>query len=77
MDEQQAIARLKQGDLNGLEFLVQQYQVQAVHSAYLILGEDPSAQDVVQAAFLKVARKINQFDFAIPFSTLVFSNCGQ
>ena len=34
MDDQQAIARLKQGDLGGLEFLVQQYQVQAVHLAY-------------------------------------------
>jgi RNA polymerase sigma-70 factor (ECF subfamily) len=67
MDEQQAIARLKQGDLNGLEFLVQQYQVQAVHSAYLILGERPLAEDVVQTAFLKIARKINQFDSQYPF----------
>jgi RNA polymerase sigma-70 factor (ECF subfamily) len=72
MDEQQAIARLKQGDLNGLEFLVQQYQVQAVHSAYLILGDDSSAQDVVQAAFLKIARKINQFDSQYPFRPWFF-----
>lgn len=38
MDEQQAIARLKQGDINGLEFLAQQYQAQAVHTAYLTSG---------------------------------------
>jgi RNA polymerase sigma-70 factor (ECF subfamily) len=67
MNEQQAIARLKQGDLNGLEFLVQRYQVQAIHSAYLILGEHPLAEDVVQTAFLKIARKINQFDSQYPF----------
>jgi hypothetical protein len=36
MDEQQAIANLKNGNLAGLEFLVHRYQVQAVHSAYLI-----------------------------------------
>jgi RNA polymerase sigma-70 factor, ECF subfamily len=67
MDELQAIARLQQGDLNGLEFLVQHYQVQAVHSAYLILGERPLAEDVAQTAFLKVARKIDQFDARYPF----------
>lgn len=67
MDEQQAISRLQQGDLNGLEYLVQRYQVQAVHSAYLIIGDYPTAEDVVQAAFLKIARKINQFDSQYPF----------
>lgn len=67
MDEEQAITRLQQGDLNGLEFLVQQYQVQAVHSAYLIIGEIPLAEDVVQSAFLKIARKIDQFDSRYPF----------
>lgn len=67
MDEQQAIARLKQGDINGLEFLAQQYQVQAVQTAYLITGERSMAEDVTQAAFLKVARKIAQFDARYPF----------
>jgi RNA polymerase sigma-70 factor, ECF subfamily len=67
MDEQQAITQLKLGDLNGLEFLVEKYQVQAVQSAYLILGEHPSAEDIVQTAFLKIARKIHQFDPRYPF----------
>ena len=39
MDEHIAIARLKQGDPHGLDFLVQQHQVQAVYSAYLIVGD--------------------------------------
>lgn len=62
MDEQQAIARLKQGDLAGMEFLVRQYQVKAVHTAYLITGDIATAEDVVQTVFLRVAHKINQFD---------------
>lgn len=66
-EEQQAIARLKLGDLAGLEFLVRQVQAQAVQAAYLILGERPLAEDIVQAAFLKAARKIGQFNAQAPF----------
>lgn len=66
-EEQEAIARLKQGDLAGLELLVGRYQVIAVHTAYLIIGERPSAEDVVQSAFLKTAEKMGQFDAARPF----------
>ena len=67
MDEQQAIARLKQGDLSGLEALVHRYQVQAVHAAYLIVRDRPLAEDVVQSAFLRAAEKIGQFDSRRPF----------
>lgn len=66
-EEQAAIARLKKGDIAGLEGLVRQYQVVAVHTAYLIIGERPSAEDVVQSAFLKAAEKIGQFDASRPF----------
>jgi RNA polymerase sigma-70 factor, ECF subfamily len=67
MEEYQAIARLKQGDLTGLEALVQQYQTLAVHAAYLIVADRSVAEDIVQAAFLKVASKIEQFDTDRPF----------
>jgi RNA polymerase sigma-70 factor (ECF subfamily) len=67
MDEQQAIARLKQGDLNGLEFLVRQYQTKAVHTAYLIIGDSALAEDVVHAAFLRIAKRMDQFDTRRPF----------
>ena len=66
-NERQAIARLKRGDLAGLEVLVRRYQVQAVHAAYLVVGERCLAEDVVQAAFLHAAEKIGQFDEARPF----------
>jgi RNA polymerase sigma-70 factor (ECF subfamily) len=62
MDEKQAIAQLKQGDLAGLEFLVRQYQVKAVHTAYLIIGDPVAAEDIVQTVFLRVVHRIDQFD---------------
>jgi DNA-directed RNA polymerase specialized sigma24 family protein len=58
MKELQAIARLKQGDLSGLEALVNQYQALAVHTAYLIVADRSLAEDIVQSAFLKAAKKL-------------------
>lgn len=67
MEDQIAISRIKQGDLNGLETLVNRYQVQAVHAAYLILFDRLLAEDVVQSAFVKVANRIHQFEDGRPF----------
>ena len=67
MEDQIAISRLKQGDLNGLETLVNRYQVRAVHAAYMIVFDRGLAEDVAQAAFVKVAERIHQFDEERPF----------
>jgi RNA polymerase sigma-70 factor, ECF subfamily len=67
MEEQKAIARLKQADLSGLEALVRQYQTLAVHTAYLVVADRSLAEDIVQSAFVKVARKIDQYDAQRPF----------
>ena len=63
----QAVARLKRGDLGGLEALVRRYQVRAVHAAYLIVRDRALAEDVAQAAFIHAAEKIDQFDDRRPF----------
>ena len=45
MDESEAVARLRRGDIAGLEPLVARYQVQATRAAYLVLRDtspDPS-----------------------------------
>jgi len=62
MEEREAIARLKRGDVGGLEPLVRQYQVQAVRTAYLITRDRALAEDIVQAAFLRAYERIGQFD---------------
>ena len=72
MEDQIAISRLKQGDLNGLETLVNRYQVRAVQAAYMIVLERGLAEDVVQEAFIKVADRIHQFKDGRPFAPWFF-----
>ena len=72
MEDQNAISRLKQGDLNGLEILVNRYQARAVHAAYLILYDRLQAEDIVQTAFIKVTERIHQFDDERPFAPWFF-----
>lgn len=72
MDDRIAISRIKQGDLTGLETLVQRYQVQAVHAAYLIVYDRALAEDIAQTAFVKVVERIHQFDGERPFGPWFF-----
>jgi RNA polymerase sigma-70 factor, ECF subfamily len=67
MDEQEAIRRLKEGEIGGLEFLVHCYQLKAVRTAYMITRDIGLAEDVVQDSFLQVYRSIRSFDAARPF----------
>lgn len=67
MDELQAIRKLKQGDISGLEFLVQRHQVKAVRTAFLITRDLGLAEDVVQESFIRAYRSIRSFDETRPF----------
>jgi RNA polymerase sigma-70 factor (ECF subfamily) len=72
MEDQLAISRIKQGDLTGLEILVNRYQVQAVHAVYAIVYDRALAEDITQSAFVKVVESIHQFDEARPFAPWFF-----
>lgn len=67
MTEQDAIARLKRGDIGGLDTLIERYQLQAVRAAYLITRDQATAEDVVQSTFLQAFDRIAQFDSRRPF----------
>ena len=67
MDEREAITRLKDGDISGLEALVEKYYTQAVRTAFLITHERDTAEDIVQTAFLRAYECINKFDDQRPF----------
>ena len=67
MVEQQAIQQLKRGDISGLEILVNEYQVRAVRTAYLITRDVALAEDVAQDAFLQAYHSIRHFDQDRPF----------
>ena len=67
MQDEQAVARLKQGDLISMEALVSRYYLPAVRAAYLILQDKGLAEDVVQTSFLNLASTIQQYDSRRPF----------
>lgn len=67
MHDGHAIRCLKQGDISGLERLVSQYQVKAIRTAFLIMGDPDLAEDIVQEAFMNVYRGIHHFDESRPF----------
>ena len=66
-DDLQAIRSLKRGDIGGLEILVARYQAKAVRVAFLITHDELQAEDVVQDTFVRLYRKIAQFDLTRPF----------
>lgn len=72
MKELEAIMRLKQGDISGLETLVKIHQLNALRAAYLIVRDYALAEDVVQDAFLRAYERINQFDMKRPFGPWFF-----
>ena len=65
MDDDQAIHRLKGGDISGLDNLVTRYQNKAVRMAFLITQYEPMAEDVVQDVFVRVYQRIRHFDETI------------
>jgi RNA polymerase sigma-70 factor (ECF subfamily) len=67
MEDEEAVARLKRGDIGGLEVLVRRYHSQAVQAAYLVVSDWARAEDVAQAAFVTAYERISTFDSARPF----------
>lgn len=67
MEEWAAIARLKAGQIAGLEVLVRAHYERAVRTAHLITRDRALAEDVVQESFLRAYERIGQFDAARPF----------
>ena len=67
MKDDQAVARLKQGDQGSMEVLVSRYYLPAVRAAYLIVQDKGLAEDVVQNTFLCLSDTIRQFDPKRPF----------
>lgn len=67
MDDLQAIQRLKNGDIGGLEILVTRYQTKAQRVAFLVTHDESLAEDVVQDTFIRIHHLIRHFDSSRPF----------
>lgn len=63
-----AIQKLRRGDITGLGVLVETYQIRALRAAFLITQDRPTAEDIVQAAFVRAYERIAQYDVNRPFA---------
>ncbi len=61
MDEEQLIRATQTGDLDAFNRLVLNYQSLAFNVAYRLLGDDPSAEDVTQDAFISAYKNLRTF----------------
>lgn len=68
MKDEEAIDRLKQGDIIGLKTLVHEYQTRAMRTAYLITHDKALAEEIVQDTFIQIYQRIGQFDVDRPFA---------
>src|SRR5687767_9649052 len=60
--EREAVARLRRGDIGGLQTLVCLHQARAVRASFLVCHDLALAEDVVQGAFVRAYERIGQFD---------------
>jgi RNA polymerase sigma-70 factor (ECF subfamily) len=67
LNEHNAIAQLKRGEIRGLDALMLIYQVRAVRAAYVVTHDVALAEDIVQSAFIRAYERIEQFDDTRPF----------
>src|SRR4051794_10502345 len=68
MQEREAVSRLKRGDIGGLETLVRLHQGAALNAAFLVCRDQALAEDLVQAAFVRVYERFEQFDESRSFA---------
>jgi RNA polymerase sigma-70 factor (ECF subfamily) len=67
VDDREAVARLRGGDIEALSTLVGAYQEKAIQTAWLVTGDPALAEDIVQAAFVRAYQRIHQFEDGRPF----------
>jgi RNA polymerase sigma factor (sigma-70 family) len=61
MDESVLIAQAQNGDIHAFNDLVLAYQDRIYTAAYRIMGEEPSAADATQEAFIAAYRKLSTY----------------
>ncbi len=65
--EQAVILACRRGDTNAFAQLVHTYQDVALRTAFLMTGDQQTAEDIAQNAFLSAFRNIHRFDLSRPF----------
>lgn len=71
--EREIIEKIKQGEINYFEYLVNKYSKVIYYYAFGKLHNVQDAEDIVQDTFLKAYKAIDKFDAARPFYPYLFS----
>ncbi len=66
------VERAKRGDRDAFRRLVETHSPQVFRVAFRIVGDEATAEDVVQEAFLRAYRQLASFDGRSQFSTWLF-----
>ena len=67
LEDRELVERVKRGDVEAYEALVQRHQVAAYRTAYVIAGSTNEAEDAAQEAFVKAFHAIDRFRSEAPF----------
>ena len=72
MDEREIIEKVRQGDNQAFELLVERYQTKVYNLALRMCGNEDDAFDLAQDAFVRAWKALGSFQFESAFSTWLF-----
>lgn len=72
-EENQILARCKDGDRESFRWVVTTYQQRIFSLALKMLVDEEEAKDVVQETFIRVWQKLDAYDLQRPFSTWLYT----
>jgi len=72
-EENQILARCKDGDRESFRWVVTTYQQRIFSVALKMLADEEEAKDVVQETFIRVWQKLDAYDLQRPFSTWLYT----
>ena len=72
MDEREIIEKVRQGDNQAYEILVERYQSKIYNLALRMCGNEDDAFDLAQDAFVRAWKSLGSFQFESAFSTWLF-----
>ena len=79
MDDATAVARARAGDGDAFRLLVERHSRALFKLGYRMTGNEQDAEDVVQEAFLKAYRRLDQFESRANFGSWLYriaANCS-
>jgi len=75
LTEKELLAKLKDGDRDAFNILVEAYQQKVINLAYGMLSSQEDAYDAAQETFIRIYKNIGEFKGASSLSTWIYRIC--